>query len=86
MIFTSIVIDIGKRVLADEFFKTHAHELHNFGPQFANRSHSENVTKLATSHWYVSVPCVVVSSVVIISNPVMCSMLIRVTVLFNDQF
>lgn len=33
--------EIGKRVLTDEFFKRHAHDLHNFGPEFVNRPHKE---------------------------------------------
>ena len=44
--------NIGKQVLADEFFREHAHELEKFGGQFKTRSHSENVQKLAKSVWY----------------------------------
>lgn len=41
--------EIGKRVLTDEFFKRHTEDLHNFGPEFVNRSHKENVQKVCTS-------------------------------------
>lgn len=42
--------EIGKRVLAEEFFKRHAHELHLFGRNIAHRTHSENVEKLVNSY------------------------------------
>lgn len=41
--------EIGKRVLTDEFFKRHAQDLHNFGQEFVNRPHKENVQKVCTS-------------------------------------
>jgi hypothetical protein len=41
---------IGKRVLADEFFKTHAHELEVFGPSFATCTHKQNVENLTNAY------------------------------------
>lgn len=43
---------IGKRVLADEFFKEHekAGDLACFGDQFAKNTHHENVTSLANAY------------------------------------
>jgi len=41
---------IGKRVLADEFFKTHQQHLHVFGPGFANNPHKKNVENLANAY------------------------------------
>lgn len=40
----------GKRVLADEFFTRHRQDLHNFGENFAQRSHAENVEKLVNAY------------------------------------
>jgi hypothetical protein len=37
-------------VLAEEFFKRHATDLHNFGTDIAQRSHKENVDKLVSSY------------------------------------
>ena len=42
--------EIGKRVLAEEFFKRHEKDKHNFGAQIAARTHKENVEKLVTSY------------------------------------
>ena len=41
---------VGRRVLADEFFKRHANDLHNFGPSFENNTHKQNVEKLLNSY------------------------------------
>jgi len=41
---------IGKRVLADEFFKAHAQDLEVFGPNFTNNSHKKNVENLANAY------------------------------------
>jgi len=43
---------IGKRVLADEFFRAHAKtgDLAVFGPQFATQSHKKNVDSLANAY------------------------------------
>ena len=43
---------IGKRVLADEFFKEHekAGDLSCFGNHFGNKTHNENVTALANAY------------------------------------
>lgn len=42
--------NVAKRVLADEFFHKHAHQLDMFGPGIGTKSLKDNVTKLATSH------------------------------------
>lgn len=42
--------NIGKRVLADEFFRRHSGDLYNFGTQFTKNSHKENVEKLVSSY------------------------------------
>ena len=42
---------VGKRVLAEEFFKRHAHHLHIFGPNIAQNSHKKNVENLVNSYW-----------------------------------
>jgi len=44
--------NIGKRVLADEFFKAHekAGDLACFGEQFARKSHKDNVASLANAY------------------------------------
>lgn len=41
--------EIGKRVLADEFFRTHSHQLHLFGPNLDKNTHAQNVHNLASS-------------------------------------
>ena len=41
---------IGKRVLADEFFKKHADELEVFNPTFKNNPHKKNVENLANAY------------------------------------
>ena len=41
---------ICKHVLADEFFKTHAHDLAAFGEKFAKNSHKQNVETLAKAY------------------------------------
>jgi len=43
---------IGKRVLADEFFKGHAHDLECFGPSFPKFTHAQNVDRLAKSQCF----------------------------------
>ena len=45
---------ICKQVLADEFFKSHAHDIGNFGENFAKNSHKKNVENLANSHRWVA--------------------------------
>lgn len=43
---------IGKRVLADEFFKSHAHDIECFGPKFTTFTHAQNVDRLAKSQCF----------------------------------
>jgi hypothetical protein len=43
---------IGRKILAEEFFKRHVSDLHNFGPQFQNSSIKQNVEKLVNSYRY----------------------------------
>lgn len=45
---------ICKQVLADEFFRSHAHDIGNFGENFAKNSHRKNVENLASSHRFNS--------------------------------
>ena len=45
---------ICKQVLADEFFKSHAHDIGSFGENFAKNSHKKNVENLANSHRWVA--------------------------------
>lgn len=42
--------NIGKQILADEFFKRHSHDLNNFGANLANNDHNKNVQKLVNSY------------------------------------
>lgn len=58
--------EIGKRVLTDEFFKRHAHDLHNFGAEFVNRTHKE-VRKETKLEYFLSRFFLFVSQVIIIS-------------------
>eukprot|EP01032_Pedospumella_encystans_P007996 gene7996-9531_t len=41
---------VGRRVLAEEFFKRHANDLHIFGPQIASSTHQQNVQNLVNSY------------------------------------
>ena len=41
---------VGRQILADEFFKRHTDDLHNFGPSFAKNTHKQNVEKLVNSY------------------------------------
>jgi hypothetical protein len=45
---------VGKRVLADEFFTRHKNDLHIFGPQIAANTHKKNVDNLVNSYRFVS--------------------------------
>lgn len=40
---------IGQTILADQFFKRHENDLHNFGPTIASRDHKSNVSSLVNS-------------------------------------
>lgn len=50
---------VGKRVLAEEFFKRHQDDLHIFGPKIASSTHGQNVDSLVNSYRYVITYCVV---------------------------
>lgn len=54
---------VGKRVLAEEFFKRHTHDLHIFGPKIASSTHSQNVDGLVNSYRYALVAHVHVQGV-----------------------
>ena len=41
---------VGKRVLAEEFFKRHELDLHIFGAQVAKNTHKKNVDNLVNSY------------------------------------
>jgi hypothetical protein len=41
---------IGKRILAEEFFLRHSEDLHNFGPSFVKNTQKQNVEKLVNSY------------------------------------
>lgn len=41
---------IGKRVLADEFFRSHAHDLDVFGSNFSQQNHKQNVEALTNAY------------------------------------
>ena len=41
---------VGKKVLAEEFFKRHEEDLHIFGPQIAKNTHKKNVENLVNSY------------------------------------
>ena len=42
--------EIAKRILADEFFKRHADDLHLYGDKFPHQSHQKNVDWLAKAY------------------------------------
>ena len=46
---------VGKKVLAEEFFRKHEDDLHIFGPQIANNSRKKNVENLVNSYRYVQI-------------------------------
>jgi hypothetical protein len=43
-------VQVGRRILADEFFKRHPDDLVNFGPQFENNTRKQNVERLLNSY------------------------------------
>lgn len=42
--------EVCKRILAEEFFKRHANDLYNFGPNVGQSTHKQNVERLVSSH------------------------------------
>ena len=43
---------VGQRVLAEEFFRRHQHDLYKFGSDIASKTHKQNVEGLVKSNWY----------------------------------
>lgn len=48
-------VEIGRRIIAEEFFKAHRHDLHLFGEDYHEHSEHENIDKVATSHTFTKI-------------------------------
>ena len=45
----------GRRIIAEEFFKAHRHDLHLFGDEYTSQGEDANIEKVATSHTFTKI-------------------------------